>query len=525
MTGSPACRFVIAMRGRGETGRRTGLKIRFPNRSAGSIPAVRTIIALFAALVVAACGQAPREQVIHVSVVGITPRLLDPQHASIDRASAVLMRETHQGLVAFDAAGQIEPALAESWTFTKDGLSVIFRIRRIRWPGGREVTARDVAVSLNAALSIRSENRLKPLLSAIESVVAMTDRVVEIRLRVPRPNLLELLAQPELGISRGGAGTGPWDAALGGGAFVLTPHPGEAMIDEDVPGGPNTAKIILRGERAVLAIARFMQEPGGMVTGGAIADWPLVRVAQLRAALVRIDPADGLFGLAATKARPFIRDEAIRNALSMAIDRGLLVAALDVPGWRPANRLLPAQLDSAAVPAAPRWANDPMADRQLEARRRIAAWIATHGPVLPLKVALPDGAGMTILFARLRADWRSVGIIAERVRWHDRDADLRLIDEVAPGRSANWYLTRISCRAGLPCSDDAEAALVASRAAADLADRAAQIARTDEASARWMAFIPLAAPLRWSIVDPSLTGFRENSFAVHPLARLRSPAG
>ncbi len=485
---------------------------------------IRCIGPLALTLALAACGASPDERTVSVSVVGGPPRLLDPQRVTVDGSSAVLMRETRQGLVAFDAAGQIEPALAESWTFTKDGLSIIFRIRRIKWPGGAEVTAADAAASLNAARSDYSDNRLKPLLGAIESVVAMTERVVEIRLRVPRPNLLELLAQPELGITKSGLGTGPWDATVSGRTSTLMPHPGEALLEDEVAVEPEIARVILRGERAAMAIARFREQRGGLVTGGTIADWPIVRVAQLRASLVRIDPAQGLFGLAATTVRPFIKDDDMRKALSMAIDRRALVGAFEVPGWQPADRLLPAQLDSAAVPSAPPWVADSLADRQIEARRRINAWTTARGPLAPLKVALPDGAGMTILFARLRADWRAIGVPAVRVRLNDRDTDLRLIDEVAPNRSANWYLTRIGCEAGLPCSTDSDFALQTSRTAPDLANRAAELAKADDAATRWMAFIPLATPMRWSIVDPTMTGFRENSFAVHPFARLRTSA-
>jgi oligopeptide transport system substrate-binding protein len=480
------------------------------------------IAALALALSVSACGSSPDERTLAVSIVGGSPRLLDPQRVTIDRSSAVLMRETRQGLVAFDAAGQIEPALAESWTFTKDGLSVIFRIRRIKWPGGAEVTAADAAMSLNAALSDHSDNRLKPLLSAIRSVVAMTDRVLEIRLSVPRPNLLELLAQPELGVTKSGVGTGPWDAVARGRTFTLTPHPAEMLLDDEAPATPEVTKIVLRGERAAMAIARFRDEKGGLVTGGTIADWPVVRAAQLRTSLIRIDPAQGLFGLAATTVRPFIKDDDMRKALSMAVDRNLLVASFEVPGWQPVDRLLPTQMDSSAPPSSAPWVSDRLADRQAEARRRINAWTAARGALDPLKIALPEGSGMRILFARLRADWRAIGVPIVRVRWNDGDADLRLIDEVAPNRSANWYLTRTGCDAGLPCSVEADFALKNSRAAPDLPRRAAEIAKADEASTRWMAFIPLATPLRWSLVDTTMTGFRENSFAVHPLASLRA---
>ena len=47
-------------------------------------------------------------------------------------------------------------------------------------------------------------------LGAVEEVVAMTDRVIEIRLAAPRPNLLQLLAQPEFALVREGVGSGPF---------------------------------------------------------------------------------------------------------------------------------------------------------------------------------------------------------------------------------------------------------------------------------------------------------------------------
>ena len=41
----------------------------------------------------------------------------------------------------------------------------------------------------------------------------MTDRVIEISLIAPRPDLLSRLAQPEMAIIRNGQGTGPFSAA------------------------------------------------------------------------------------------------------------------------------------------------------------------------------------------------------------------------------------------------------------------------------------------------------------------------
>ncbi|MDB5700519.1 MAG: transporter substrate-binding protein [Sphingomonadales bacterium] len=479
-------------------------------------------IALYASLMLGGCGQRGQDDVLVASVIGSAPRVGDPDRAPLTAAGAELMRATRQGLVAFDSNGQVEPALAESWTFTRDGLSAIFRIKRLRWANGGEVTGSQVAASLNRAIATNSRNALKPLLTSIETVIGMTDRVVEIRLKVPRPNLLELLAQPELAIRRHGFGTGPWAMSdTLGGAMTLSPvkNDDDPATDEIIL--PPVARVILRGERASVATARFMARRGGFVMGGTLGDWPIAQAADLKSGVVRVDPADGLFGLAVSPRGPLLQDGGMRIALSMAIDRDVLVAGFGVPRWQAIERLLPSQLDSAQPPASPMWTTVTMAGRRTEAQRRVAAWVALHGPIAPLKVALPDGPGMKILFARLTADWRTIGVDTVRVAHDAPDADLRLIDEVAPNASANWYLTRTGCDAGLACDAAVDAALKASRAAPDLAHRSIEIAAADAAAAENAAYIPLSRPVRWSLVDPGLTGFHENSFAVHPLAELR----
>lgn len=480
--------------------------------------------AMIAYLALGGCGRRAQDDVLVASVIGGQPKISDPDRAPLTAPNAELMRATRQGLVAFDSNGQVEPALAESWTFTKDGLSAIFRIRRLRWSDGGEVTGSEVAASLNRAIAPGSRNALKPLLTAVETVIGMTDRVVEIRLKVPRPNLLELLAQPELAIRRRGTGTGPWVVAeIAGDAMNLRPvkNDEDPSTDEILP--PPIAKVVLRGERASVAVARFMARRGGFVTGGTLGDWPIVQAVELRSGVVRVDPVDGLFGLAVNARTPAMQQVGLRVALSMAIDRDTLVAGFGIPRWQALQRLLPSQMDSAQPPAVPVWTTVTLAGRRTESQRRIAEWVALHGPIAPLRIALPDGPGMKILFARLTADWRTIGIDTVRVAHDSANADIRLIDEIAPNASANWYLTRTGCDAGLPCDAIVDAALKSSRAAPDLARRSIELATADAAAAEDAAFIPLAHPVRWSLVDPGLTGFHENSFAVHSLAELRLP--
>src|SRR6185503_8422545 len=165
-----------------------------------------------AALCLAGCG-ADEGGPIAVSAIGGPPALANPNLQPLDPASAFLTEATAQGLVRFDSAGEIEPALAQSWIVSDDALRYTFRIRRASWADGRPVTARQVAARLRASLSRASRNRFKPILGAVESVTPMTDFVLEISLHGPRPNFLQMLAQPELAILQNNGGTGPYRLA------------------------------------------------------------------------------------------------------------------------------------------------------------------------------------------------------------------------------------------------------------------------------------------------------------------------
>ena len=99
------------------------------------------------------------------------------------------------------------------------------------------------------------------------------------------------------------------------------------------------------------------------------------------------------------------------------------------------------------------------------------------------------------------------------------EADLRLIDRASPYDTARWYLAT----ACAPCGDEAQAAIEAARTAPTSAARATAIAQADATLTADVAFIPLATPLRWSLVAPGMDEWQANPRAWHPLNALRSP--
>ncbi|HEX8380732.1 MAG TPA: ABC transporter substrate-binding protein, partial [Allosphingosinicella sp.] len=150
---------------------------------------------LAASLLLAGCGEQATGP-IAVSAIGGSPLVRNPNREPLETPAALMLEATAQGLVRFDAGGEIEPALAQRWIVSDDGLRYTFRLGKASWRGGR-ITAQQVVARLRAATAPASRNPLKPILGAIDEIVAMTDDVLEISLKSPRPNFLQLLAQPE----------------------------------------------------------------------------------------------------------------------------------------------------------------------------------------------------------------------------------------------------------------------------------------------------------------------------------------
>jgi oligopeptide transport system substrate-binding protein len=465
-----------------------------------------------AALLLAGCG-GKEEGPIAIAAIGGPPRMADPNRERLDPPSAVLLEAAAQGLVRFDSRGEIEPALAQRWIVSDDGLRYTFRLGKASWRG-RRITAEQVVARLRAAAAPASRNPLKPVLGATDEIVAMTDDVLEISLKSPRPNFLQLLAQPEMAIVRGGEGSGPHRAeARPDGSIRLALPETEGEEGEQKPA----ATILLRGESAAVATARFAEGQADLVLGGTFGDLPLARAAGVPAAQLRFDPVTGLFGLAFTASEgPFARME-VRQALAMALDRPALVAAMGVPGLLPRESLLPAGIEGLAQVSAPAWIRDPLPARQ--ARAAVLLREAGGDGRLAVRVALPDSIGHRLLFARLRRDWAAVGVEAVRVP-AGAAADLRLIDEVAPAGLASWYLRHFSCEASRVCDPAADEMMAAARIAPDAASRRGLLANADRILAGLGPFIPLTAPVRWSLVTPRLTGFRPNAFGRHPIGEL-----
>jgi len=464
---------------------------------------------LAALLLLAGCREAETGPV-RVVAIGPQPFLVNPNREPVTPASALLLGTVAQGLVRFDAAGEIEPALAQSWIVSDDGLRYTFRLRRTLWARGERVTAKQVVERLQATIARNSRNPLKPALGAIEQIEAMTDQVLEIRLRSPRPNFLQLLAQPEMAIIANNEGTGPYRmGGIADGALRLIPPP----RDEDAGvGEERPPEIHLRAEPAAVAIARFALGEADLVTGGTLAEVPMLAAAELPDGAAVYDPARGLFGLTFARTDGPLEDPGFRHALNMAVDRDAILARFNTPMLQPRLSLLPQRIAVLPAPAFPDYAALPFPARRETAARIVADIADVERP--RVRVAMPPGPGYRILFAHLRRDWRAIGVEAVAVA-PGTGADLRLIDEVAPADLPSWYLLHFVCGASAVCDPVIDQLLESARSAVAPTERQALLAEADRRLVAGAAFIPIGQPVRWSLRSQRLNGFRANPFALH----------
>ncbi|MGD9763652.1 MAG: ABC transporter substrate-binding protein [Candidatus Binatia bacterium] len=173
-------------------------------------------IAILIAL--AGCTDEPSASDVAPTPVGAAdpPRIARPQHLftatiadpktfnpiiATDAASRAAVCDVFDTLVRLDPrSGEMQPALAESWSFDTSGTTLTLALRRdVRWHDGEPLTARDVVFTFEALYSPQVPNPLAASLTFNGRRMALTAPDPHtVRIRVPHPfaPLLTSLAVP-----------------------------------------------------------------------------------------------------------------------------------------------------------------------------------------------------------------------------------------------------------------------------------------------------------------------------------------
>jgi len=198
---------------------------------------MRPLLCLVTTLAIAACGSsgAPSRGALVDSRDNYDPRSLDPA-LSTDVPTGRAVGYVFDGLTRFDPNAKVEPALAERWDVTPDGLTYTFHLRRgVTFHDGAPFSARDVVSSWQRALDPATKSGaaqfLFPIKGArdfnagkaktVSGLTVRDDSTLVVSLAEPLAIFIKMIAMPVASIvpspdkipanfGEHPIGTGPW---------------------------------------------------------------------------------------------------------------------------------------------------------------------------------------------------------------------------------------------------------------------------------------------------------------------------
>ena len=301
------------------------------------------------------------------------PESLD-QHQARSTQAADVLRDIAEGLVGFSPDGELRPAAAERWEISEDGLSYTFYLRPdARWSNGDAVTASHFVFALRRLVTPATAAFYADMLAEVVNapaivagdmppetlgVRAIDDLTLVMQLARPTPYLLDLLAHPSTFPLHPGAFAEHGDGFARPGNLVSN---GAYVLDARVPGSVialrrnehywDNANTMLDGVNYHVVVQDSAELNRYRANELHITSTvPPENFADLKDAFadeLRIAPYLGLYyyGFNLTKP-PFKDNRALRQALSMAIDREQLVSKVIGRGEAPAYSWVPPGVDN-----------------------------------------------------------------------------------------------------------------------------------------------------------------------------------
>ncbi|HYD29380.1 MAG TPA: peptide ABC transporter substrate-binding protein [Azospirillaceae bacterium] len=343
----------------------------------------------------------------------VEPETLDV-HKSATLPEYYIELDLFEGLLTSSASGEPVPGVAESWAISEDGRVYTFSLRRdAKWSDGAPVTARDFVFSWRRAVAPETASPyialLWPILNAKAiaegketdrsklGVEALDDRTLRVTLHHPAPHFPSILIhhvtfpiQEAAYTAHGPAFIRP-EHFVGNGPFVLAEHVPHSHIKLARNPHFHSADQIhldavyyypIDDQNAELRRYRA----GELDITGDVPSAQIPWVRQTFGGQFHSAPTLGVYFYGFNlRHEPWRNAPKLRRALSLAIDRDLLVEKILQGGEVPAYGIVPPGT-AGYEPPAPDQARLMQADRDALARRMLAE--AGYGPGKPLKVEL-----------------------------------------------------------------------------------------------------------------------------------------
>jgi peptide/nickel transport system substrate-binding protein len=299
-----------------------------------------------ALLFVTACRSPQRDPRTVVFLIDSSPANLDPR-VGTDGQSEHIDELIFDGLVARDADFHFTPALAKSWD-QPDPTTLTFHLREhVLFHDGRTLTSSDVVWTIN---SMRNGTIISPKAASyasVESIDAPDARTVTFHLKQPDNFLLTNLSTGAMGIVPQGSGRDFWRHPVGTGPFRFVSQ----QIDQDVviERSPFSWRVCPPLDRVRFAVvpdsitqSLELEKGSGDVAVNSVPMDSLHVLAQSPHLQIDASPGTQIQYLGFNLRDPLFQDSRVRQAISCAIDRDLIIKSLMDGYARPAQSMLPA---------------------------------------------------------------------------------------------------------------------------------------------------------------------------------------
>jgi oligopeptide transport system substrate-binding protein len=483
------------------------------------------------------------------------PATLD-HHRTSTVAEANLLRDLYEGLVSPDPAGEVLPAVAESWDISEDGITYTFHLRPdAKWSNGDPVTAGDFLFAFRRIMDPATAAGYASVLFDIQNaediaggnkpmeelgVTAPDDHTLVITLRNPTPYFLELLTHQtgkplhQASVEEfGDQFTRPGNMVTNGAYMLESFTPNDRIVMQKNPHFWDAENVAIDTinwvpfEDRSACLRRF--EAGEVHI---CSDVPAEQMTYMKETLpdnLRIAPYLGTYYLPVKVAKEKVADPRVRQAISMVIDRDFIANEVWQGTMLPAYSLVPPGISN-YVENPPRlpYAEDDLLDRE-DAAIALLEEAGVDPATLQIELRYNSSENHKNTMASIADMLSNIGITAtltemEGTGYFNYLREGGDFDIVRAGWIGDYndpqnflFLNESGVSFNYPgwSNEDYDAKM---RAAAETTDLAARAAILAEAEAIYIAEIPSIPILFYSsraLVSDKLTGWEDNILDNH----------